>query len=88
MDALLVGIIANIVAIIAAFGKGISVLISIRDDIRDMKKDIGSREPAIGLLGDVCDLQETASRHELELERLSTYSGLGRRRYDGKHTRD
>lgn len=50
----------NLIVIIAGIGKGVGVLLSIRDEILGMKLAIGTKDPPDGLLGDVRGLQREA----------------------------
>jgi hypothetical protein len=60
----------NLIAIIGGGIKGISVLLSVRDEIRDMNIAIGTKVPPEGLLGDVEALKRENRKHRDRLIEL------------------
>lgn len=60
----------NLIVIIGGIGKVVSVGISMRDEIRDMAKNIGRKEPPEGLLGDVQALKHESRKHRDRLIEL------------------
>lgn len=86
---LMVGMIANVIAVFAGLWKGIRVLIMLRDDFRDMAAKIGTRYPPEGLLGDVEAIKH--SQDELKEQQAEAHlkiavieSGLATRRTGDK----
>lgn len=72
----------NLVVIIGGIGKGLAVLISVRDEIRDLSKAVGHKNPPDGLLGDVEELKKTCLQHRDSL--IEVTSELGLRRPGGR----
>ena len=66
----------NLIALIGGIGKGLSVLISVRDELRDMRINIGAKDPPSGLLGDVSGLQRESRHHRDSLIEITTEMGL------------
>lgn len=58
----------------------ITTFLSIRDAIRDLKNAVGTKDPPVGLLGDVEDLKEESRQHRDWLIGMR-----GRRVYDNLH---
>ena len=68
--------VVNLVVVIGGLGKGIAVLIAVRDDIRDLKKAVGQKDPPDGLLGDVHGLQVESRKHRDRLIEIGTELGM------------
>lgn len=72
----------NILVFITGISKGISVLLSVRDEIRDIKSHVGTTEPRQGLLGDVSMIKQEVRRHSDQM--IAIRIRLGMRRDDSK----
>lgn len=68
-----VAVAANLIVVIVGVTKGLSVLVGLRDEIRDMAAAIGKQEPREGLVGDVLNLTDDMGiiRKELRSHRDS-----------------
>jgi hypothetical protein len=54
---------ANLIVVIAGVGKGLTVLINVRDEIRGLQTAIvGSKETGSGMVGDILELQKEYRR--------------------------
>jgi len=81
MDAAVVTAFAiNLIAVVSGLWKGISVLITVRDEIRDMRRNIGTKDPADGLLGDVVELKAAIRDHDKSIVALQIQTGVIRNR--------
>lgn len=72
----------NLLAIIAGIGKGLAILISVRDEIRDLRRDVGMVDPPSGLLGRVDGIRKEVQQHRDTL--IEVTSELGLRRPGGR----
>lgn len=70
----------NILVLVTGISKGISVLLSVRDEIRDIKSHVGTTEPKSGLLGDVTTIKQEVRKHSDQM--IAIRIRLGMRRED------
>lgn len=68
----------NLIVIIGGLGKGISVLIAVRDEIRDLRKDVGTAVPASGLMGRVDNLRKEVLTQRDSLIEITAELGMRR----------
>ena len=68
----------NLIVIIGGVGKGIRLLVSVRDEIRDLNKAVGIKSPPDGLLGDVELLKKNVLQHRDSLIEITAELGLDR----------
>ena len=69
-------ILVNAFVVISFLWRGLTVLVSVRDEMRDLKKAVGALHPPSGLLGDVADNSTEISRHRDILTVIATKLGL------------
>lgn len=65
--------VVNLIVIITGASKAIAVLISVRDELRDLKRNVGSKDPRDGLLGDVEGLKDAAHRTDRSIVEMQTH---------------
>ena len=66
----------NLIAVVTGVSKGLSVLMSVRDELRDLTINVGHRQPPSGLLGDVQNLKTELQRHRDTLIEVSMELGM------------
>jgi len=76
---------ANLIVIVAGIGRGLhllgrglSVLISVRDEIQDLKRHVGVKDPPDGLLGDMAGVKYELGQHRDTLIEVTSELGLRR----------
>lgn len=62
----------NLIVIIGGIGKGLAVLVSVRDELRDLKVNVGHKDPPSGLLGDVKEIQREVRHHRDSLIEITS----------------
>jgi len=68
----------NLIAIVAGVTRGVHVLVSIRDDIRDLRRDVGSLDPPSGLVGEMLSMKKEVLSHRDTLIEITAEMGLRR----------
>lgn len=69
-------LLVNFCVIVGFLWKGLSVLIGVRDEIKDMALHIGHRNPPDGLMGDMDAVKKETLRHRDRIIRLEVEHGL------------
>ena len=70
--------VVNIMALLGSLWKGIAVLMTVRDDIRDLSQHVGSRHPPEGMLGEMEALKKETLKHGYRLVELEIEAGVKR----------
>ena len=70
--------VVNLIVVIGGISKGILVIVSVRDEIRDLRKDVGSTTPPIGLLGAVASLTKEVLTQRDSIIEITSELGLRR----------
>jgi hypothetical protein len=68
----------NLIVIVTFIGKGLSVLLDVRDDIRTLKNHVGQKFPPMGILGDIHTLQKEHRHLRDNMIEISSELGLKR----------
>ena len=71
-------LIVNAITILGFLWKGLSVLIALRDDLRDMTKSVGHAVPPEGLVGDLVSVRQEVRKHRDWLIELQAEVGVRR----------
>lgn len=66
----------NVAVIIGGLWKGIAVLVSVRDSLRDLTVNVGTRDPPTGLLGSMAKTDGLLHHHDRRLVRVETKLNL------------
>lgn len=66
----------NLFVVIGGIWRGLGALIVVRDEIRDIKKHMGTKNPPDGLIGDVVALEKEVLRHRDTLIEVTSQIGL------------
>lgn len=82
---MLVAFFVNLVTLIIGLSKGVSALISVRDDVRDMKRALGHEDPPSGLIGDVHELRRSQQWNRDEIITIKAELGHPLRRVTDPH---
>lgn len=66
----------NLFVIVGGIWRGIGVLLDVRDDIRDLKKNVGTKNPPDGLMGDMVALEREVLHHRDSLIAVTAEMGM------------
>lgn len=75
--------VVNLIVVITGASKAIAILVSVRDELRDLKRNVGTKDPRDGLLGDVEDLKDDYRKTDRNIVEIQTHIwGRPKRRTD------